>query len=70
MEAQPIIATVMVIERDFTKNEEAEAGITIDFRAARGNALGTLASTRSTGLSTRQVSTDANTGPATGRAAQ
>ena len=65
MEAQPIIATVMVIERAFTKNEEAGGVITIDFRPARGNVLETLAST-----STRQVSTDANTGPASGRAAQ
>ena len=70
METQPIIATEVVIERAFTKNEETGGVITIDFRAARENVLETLASTRSAGLSTRQVSTNANTGPASGRAAQ
>ena len=35
MEAQPIIATEVVIEGAFTKDEEAEAVITIDFKAVK-----------------------------------
>ena len=35
MEVQPIIATEVVIEGAFTKDEEAEAGITIDSRAVK-----------------------------------
>ena len=35
MEVQPIIATEVVIEGAFTKNEVAEAGITIDSRAVK-----------------------------------